>query len=101
MKQKKEYHQTMDDAVIAKFAERVLRVPLNKVNTERVLGDYSEDKRFTREFVDMFLDRIQVEFGINLKTYRNSKIKDLLKMLVKRKVSDSVHHGKKLVKRTW
>jgi hypothetical protein len=88
----------MEEAVIHMFFADVLSQPIKRFSKGAKLGDLAPDRKFEKEFVDMYVDRVQSVFGVSIKALKNKPVSDILKFLVLRK-KDDAKYGKRPFKK--
>jgi hypothetical protein len=67
--------QTVLEQVQLAFIEKVLQLPRNtKINQKVTLNDFCTDKRFEKEFKEMFIYRTNTFFGVSIFKMYNEPI---------------------------
>lgn len=74
-------YTTFKEAATKMFFEQVLEAKNTKHTKTTALKDYSQDKRFEKEFVDMFADRCLSRLSINIKHIKNKPIVEIIDYL--------------------
>lgn len=72
---------TLKEAAVKLFFEQVLELKTIKFSKKTHLKDFSQDKRFEKEFVDMFADRCLTRMGFNIKNIKNKPLVEILDYL--------------------
>lgn len=85
--------KTVREALEHKFITKILgkKWPF-KLNQKLTLADFAEDKRFEQDFVQMFIDRVLIEFHESIIQRKNKPIKEILDYLEKKQWGN-IHYG--------
>lgn len=85
--------------VLETLSQKVLNAPLKKGWEKTVLKDYvpaEHRKNFEQEFVDMFVDRIQINFNIEIKAKsRKEWTLDKLVELILKDLKNGARYGRR------
>ena len=74
--------ETVLDQVRSQFIEKVLQKPQgSKINKQARFEDFYSDKRFAKEFKEMFLLRVKMIFGVSIASIYDQPLSVVIQFL--------------------
>jgi hypothetical protein len=87
----KSSYASMEEAVLDMFLTQVVSQPKKKIKNSMMLKDFCPDKKFEKEFIGMYLDRVQTVFGVSIRNLQNKPMVEILAFLCERKRKDALY----------
>jgi hypothetical protein len=73
---------TVLDQIKEKFIVQVMQLPANtKISNHSKLENFYTDKRFAKEFKEMYLNKAQAAFGLSILKFYDKPIVEIIKQL--------------------
>lgn len=88
-------YNTVSEAVESMFFEQVLCCPKKPITKTTHLSDFAPDKKFVKEYIQMYVDKSTRVFGVSIRNIQSKPLVEILKFLSARKLKDGIYGQRK------
>jgi hypothetical protein len=78
---KVEIPRTIREQITSQLFEQVIKENPTRGYGSKTLGDFSTDKRFVKEFLQMYMESIQRVFGVSVFKIKDRSIREIIDFL--------------------
>lgn len=71
-------YKTTKEWILDKFFTDVVGVKMRKIKKTDTLRSLVTKKKFEEEFVDMYVDKVQIIFNVNIRKLKNKPLEEII-----------------------